>query len=197
MKFLNKNMLLALGFAFISTLSVQVSATMIELDVVDNIEVGNSIDLVISISDLGADDLSAFNIDLGFDDNLLNFTGYTLGTDLIDSFFGQEDFSFGQTSDGVVNIAELSWLIDFSLQPTAFVLATLSFDTLVAGIADFSILDIELVDGLMSPSNIDASLETARLSIVPSSSTTVPEPSSMLLFVLALVGFLVAARRKA
>lgn len=190
MTLLNKNMLVALGIVILSTLSTQSNATVIELNTVSTNELGSSFDLVISISDLTANDLSSFYIDLGFDSSLLDFTGYTLGTTLIDSFWGQDDYSGGETSTGIINISELSWLLDFSTQPSNFILATLSFTSVSAGIADFFVDDYDLTDENNATMG-DVTTDTASVSV-----SAVAEPTSIALILMALLG-VSFVRRKA
>ena len=182
MTFLNKNMLGALGLIILSTLSAQSNATVIKLDTVNTNELGSSFNLVVSISDLTTNDLSSFYIDLGFDSSLLNFTGYTLGTTLIDSFWGQGDFSRGETSTGIINISELSWLLDFSTQPSDFILAKLSFTSISPGIADFFVDDYDLTDENNATMG-DITTGTTSVSV-----SAVAEPTSIALILMALMG---------
>ena len=181
-----------LGLAILSMLSAHTSAAIINLNTTDTNMLGQNVELVIDISDLTNDGLSAFDIDLSFDDSLLAFTGYTLGTDLVDDFWGQDDYSLGQTSSGIINISELSWLIDFSAQPSDFILATLNFTSMNTGIANFSVAYYDLVDG-NNQNILDINTETANVSI---STNTVAEPENITLF-LSVALAISLIRRKA
>ena len=197
MKHLSKNIFsmplyARLGLAILSMLSAHTSAAIINLNTTDTNMLGQNVELVIDISDLTNDGLSAFDIDLSFDDSLLAFTGYTLGTDLVDDFWGQDDYSLGQTSSGIINISELSWLIDFSAQPSDFILATLNFTSMNTGIANFSVAYYDLVDG-NNQNILDINTETANVSI---STNTVAEPENITLF-LSVALAISLIRRKA
>lgn len=176
--------------ALLATASINAQAVMLSFDGPTSVNEGDSFTMDLVASGFETEDLSAFDIDVLFDNTLLDFTGYTLGTELTDLFIGQVDLSFGE-SVGKVNLAEVSGLLDFTAQPDSFVIGSLTFDALQAGIASFSFDYVELTDGdLFSPStilNVDSS-NTLDVAVAE-----VPAPASALLFALGLV--MVGAQR--
>ncbi len=137
-----------------------------------------SVGLVISgLGDYSAPSLGAFDITVGFDPSLLSFSDYTLGPYLGDLSLGEAmDVSSGQVSADSVNLVELSFLDVASLealQPSSFTIATLTFEGLQAGNASFHFSINAIGDEYGNP---------------------LPEPRTVLLLSLALVG--IAAFRK-
>ena len=114
----------------------------------------------VTISGLGGFDLGAFDLNVNYDDLLLVFDSYTL-TGEMGSFTkpdpaypDAEDWSLGDDGLGTVNLAVFSYLLDFSTQPDAFTLATLTFSGNEAGSAGISAVPIPgaallLVSGLV------------------------------------------------
>ena len=123
----------------------------------EGVLVGNQVDVGVVITELGdggAPSLGGFNIDIGYDPTIIDFTGYVLGPYLGDISLGQaQDLSSGEYSSGVINIYELSFLLGNALvdlygwgppylddiQPSSFTLATLTFDTLSLGSSPLNI----------------------------------------------------------
>jgi hypothetical protein len=92
---------------------------------------------------LNSADLASYWIDIGFNDNALDYEGTTFGSQL-----GYPDDSIADAFDdpGIVSVAEASELLDFSGQPDAFTLFTLTFSTQAIGNSDFSFLTVDLSD---------------------------------------------------
>jgi len=140
----------------------------------------------------GDQDLAAFDIDVTFDTSMLGFNSYSL-TDNLGSLTGlfpdAEDWSYGHDGFGTVNLAELSYLYDFSFQSNHFILATLSFTALQIGQStlDFSYYDLSDAWG----DSIAPPLFSAPATV---SAAPVPEPATMVLFGTGLAG-LIAMRR--
>jgi hypothetical protein len=108
---------------------------------------------IVDIDVFGLDrfNLAAFDLNVNYDDNLLTFDSYTLTNELgsftvPDEGPEAEDWSLGDDGSGTVNIAVLSSLNDFSGQPDAFTLATLSFSGEDRAIGDISLSQIVLSD---------------------------------------------------
>jgi hypothetical protein len=109
-------------------------------------------DIEITISGLAGLDLAGFDLDVNYDDTLLTFDDYTL-TEALGSFTGSdpsypdaEDWSLGDDTPGTVNLSVVSYLMDFSDQLDAFVLATISFSGDASALTDISLSDILLSD---------------------------------------------------
>lgn len=133
----------------------------------DTAVVGQSLEIDLIVSGLDATGLAGFDIDVKFDPNLLSFSSYRLGAELTDPVFGQDDWSLGAVDSGVVNLSELSYLLDFSGQPNSFSIATITFDTLAAGAALFNFDHFDFTDGMGSPLQLNALNGGVRINPVP------------------------------
>jgi len=153
----------------------------------------------LQISDLGDDILTTFDLDIGFDNSILDFQGFTFGT-------GLDTFGFGTINgatdfgSGLVNIFEVSFDFDQDLkdfQPNDFVLGTFTFDTLSIGT---SALDITVnalggefvfdpVLGFEIASALEADLQSGSISVVP-------VPAAIWLFGTALIGLVGISRQR-
>lgn len=151
-----------------------------------SINVGDFIDLDIVISGLENDNLSSFDFNVNYDPTLLTFEFYTLGSGLGDiSFFEADDLSFGDLGGGVINLAEFSWLFDFSLQPNEFTLATVSFTGSGPGVSLLSFSDVLLYDDFFPANLLSANLESGPVTVT----AVIPEPATILLLGAGLIGF--------
>jgi hypothetical protein len=141
--------------------------------------VGGLFGLDVVISDLENDNLAAFDFNVNYDDAILEFDSYTLGTGLGDiSLLEAADLSEGDLGGGIINLAELSWLSDFSWQADSFILATLFYIGIDAGESLLSFSDVVLCDDLWPPGALDADLYNGSVKEVM---VPVPEPSTFLL----------------
>jgi hypothetical protein len=131
--------------------------------------------------------LGSFDIDIGFDESILGFNGYTLGTELADPLFGQVDLSSGDLGGGVVNVAEASSLLDFSAQSDSFSLATLSFSADAVGTTGLDFLFVDLGDDFGLPLAAD---------FTNGAVTVVPLPAALPLFLAAMAGLGVMGARR-
>jgi len=151
-----------------------------------------SVDLVISgLGNYSEPSLGAFDLNITYNPAILDFTGYTLSSYLGDiSLWEAVDLSWGETTLGTINLAELSFLsvseLD-SLQPESFTLATLTFDTLAIGTSSLDISIIALGDAYGNPLSADVQSGV----IAP-----VPEPATFILIGFGLGGIGILRRRK-
>lgn len=171
----------------------QGTARAISLNLVpapQNTFLGNTVNVGVTISDLGdgaAPSLSTYDLDISFDDTVLDFSGVTFG----DPSLGDQLALFGvsslteteEPSFGLVNIFELSFNsvdeLDDS-QADSFTLATLTFNTIATGTSPLGLSINALGDALGDP--LTAEIGNSFVS-VSSQPVTVPEPS------FTLVGF--------
>jgi hypothetical protein len=196
---------------FIATMFITppAKASLITLETdVSSVFLGEQIDVNIWIRDLGSDFVSAFSLDLLFDSSLVSvnaassFFGDKLG-DGIDSI--QDIFDFG----GIINVAELSFLLDAeldALQQAAgvridFLLATLVFDTGALGVANFSLDFDPLFAGVVGEAGVllDSELPSQALQVAivarPANPVSAPSTLGMLLSLAGIVLFSGAIRK--
>lgn len=95
--------------------------------------------------------LAAFDLNVNYDATLLTFDSYTL-TDELGSLSepagapDAQDWSLGDDGSGTVNLSVLSYLLEFSGQPDAFTLATLSFSGDADAMTSISLSEVVLYD---------------------------------------------------
>lgn len=179
----------AIGTALCLLAPLPASAITIELSPSSqtvNIGSSTSVDLVISgLGDGVAPSLGTFDLDVGFDPSILGFSGATFGDQL--DLFGLGSIQDVIPGVGTVNLFELSFDLadDLNvLQQQAFVLATLSFDALASGSSALSISVNALGDA--NGDALQANLVAGVVDV--QRANQVPEPASLTLFGLGLLG---------
>lgn len=152
---------------------------------------GDSISLNLIISGLnggGAPSLGDFDVDVDFDATKLSFTGYSLGSFLGDiSLSEATDYSLG-VAGGSINLSEVSFLapggLD-SLQGSSFTLATLFFNVGNLLNGQSTAVSLSSINALGDGFGNALTLDAVNRATV-GNNVTVPEPSSIVLIVLAL-----------
>jgi hypothetical protein len=178
--------------------SSKASAITISLDPTSQtLGLGSLIEVDLRVSDLGnfvPPSLSTFDLDVLFDPAILSFNSVSYGDPVLGGqldIFGLGSLTLTTPSIGSVNLFELSFdsAADLNnLQVGAFVLATLSFDTLAIGVSPLSVLVNVLGDADAAPLNASAS--GGSVTVNPS---VIPEPASLLL---VGAGLLAVIRRR-
>lgn len=157
------------------------------------INIGDSIDVDVELSDLGGSYVGAFDFDVNYDDTVLTFNSYSLTGSLGDISAGDAfDWSWGDLGFGTVNLSELSLLWDFTSRQdgSSLTLARLSFIGTNVGTTSLSFDNVTISDDMWS--GIGVSLYTGSIDVA----APVPEPAAMFLFGTGLVGLLGSAVRR-
>jgi len=126
-----------------------------------NVGIGSYFDVDVYVLGLDTTDLAAYTLDIGFNDDVLEFQDIAFGPYLGFDTDSLADFLVGA---GSVNVAETSFLFDFADQPDAFSLFTMTFQAEALGSSDFSFLSVDLSDS--SAQAIEASLGS-NVNVVP------------------------------
>lgn len=151
--------------------------------------VGEAVGVDVRISGLGAGSapsLGAFDLDVTFDDTILDFTGLTFG-DQLDLFGLGSITGFAENPDpavGLIDFFEISLDSPFALdelQADSFVLATLLFDAAAAGVGSLGFGSSVFADSFGAALVVDTS-GAGRVSV--------PEPATAALLALGLAGLL-------
>jgi len=182
-------------FLMLQGQSWAVSLTFNPLD--SSILIGESIDIDIVISGMENDDLGAFDFNVHFDDTILTFDDYVMGSELgviapLDPLADAVDDSWGDLGGGIVNLAEVSYLWDLSSQPESFSVATLSFTAISIGTSTLVFSDSIFYPGDFWGDLLSPTLETGSVSV----SAPIPEPATLLLFGSGLLGLAALRRRQ-
>ena len=153
--------------------------------------IGDGFAIQVAISGLGAQgsppSVGAFEVAVGFDASRIGFASASFGALLGDPSNLLETITDVNATAGLADLAEVSLLspgaLD-ALQPDAFVLATLTFQSLALGTSSLDLAKVVVSDGFGQPLAI-ASLSGAEVSAVP-------EPAA---FLALATGLLVVRKR--
>jgi hypothetical protein len=192
-------LLVMLGFG------MQANATVISFSPSDNeVGIGNSVSVDLVISELGADILTGFDLDVLYDDTLLAFDSFEFGTDC-GGFSCLDVLGLGSLQEatdwgfGVVEVFELSFDLDADLmafQPDAFVLGTFTFTGLDFGTSALDIFIWELAGEYVFDPDLGFDVPKALDATVEGGQIEVPEPGTWLLLMSGLLGLRMMGRKK-
>jgi hypothetical protein len=191
-RYLRKGHLLSIFLflvASVSLMSEPAHAAMLYFNPTDPVvEVDETVDLELWVSGLEDADLSAFDIDFAYNDSVLRFDNYALGSELGSLALEEAvDLSGGALAGGVINLREFSYLWDLSFQPDSFVLATLTFSLMYPQTTELTFLDGVLADELGQPL-VTVTQDNMIM-------TAVPIPGAIWLFGTGLIGLAVLRRK--
>jgi len=165
------------------------------------VALGSQVSVNVGISGLGnGTALGAYDLNVEFDPTVLAYDGIAFGNQL--DIFGLGDIQFVTPDAGTVDVFELS--LDSSsdlesLQQPAFVLATLTFDTLSTGINSSLALTVNALSDA-DGNSVDSSVSGGSVSVNAAAVAATPEPCSLVLCLtgfLAIAGSLLNCRRNA
>ncbi|GHE85545.1 cohesin domain-containing protein [Thalassotalea profundi] len=200
-----KNVLLASLLCLIALTATNAQATLITAESAQsNYQVGDSIALIIDINEIEYDNvgfqklLAIFNVDINFDESVLAFDSITFGNKLdVDPVFASfQDIS--QPAPGTLNVGETSFAffddLFFAQDGLAsFNLVTINFTALMSGMSDITLSNIQLTDDL---GNSFSRITSSNTQLTVGNVATVPEPSTLSLLLLMLLGGLIVNHRR-
>ena len=173
---------------------------MLSLDPADqNVRIGNMATVSLNISGLGsgtAPSLGGFMLGINYNPSIVVFDSLAFGPYLGDPTLGDAAVSFDATTAGVVKLDEVSFLSTQALddlQGSNFMLATLIFKGLDAGTSSLLLTDVDLGDAGGVPLPYEG-LENGQITVTQG--PVVPEPATVSLLGLGIVGFLWHARKQ-
>ena len=200
-----KNILLASLICLIALTTTSAKATLITAESAQsNYQMGDNIALIIDIKDIEYDNLgfqkllAVFNLDINFDESVLTFDSISFGNKLdVDPVFASfQDVSL--PAPGTLNVGETSFAffddLFFAQDGLAsFNLVTINFTALMAGMSDITLSNIQLADDL---GNSFSQITSTNTQLTVGNVATVPEPSTLSLLLLVLLGGLMVNQRK-
>jgi len=186
---IKKTLQIATLFAAGALLTAQ--ASILSFDpVTQSIDAGNTAFVNVSISDLGADIVSAYDLSVSFDSAILGFSSI----DINEVPFGFLPLTGSSSTSRELSFNLASFEPDFildGLQGDSLLLATLGFNTLGAGTSALNFSFVDVTGAAFSP--LSPTTETGSITV---NSRAAPEPSAMILFAMSVVGFFAANKRK-
>ena len=157
-----------------------------------SVYLGDNAYVDVVVSDFQADEsLGDYDLNIRYDNAILDLTSIVFGSEL-----GVSDQGFTDLGGGVFNLYELSWESPASLasQADAFTLATLTFNTLTTGISSLDFSNIfslgDQYGNWLSADQGSGSIEVKEKSV------NVPEPGSLMLFTVGLLGLGLCRRKQ-
>ena len=164
------------------------------------VTLGQSAQVAIQMSELGVGNspsLGSFDFNVNFDSSILSFKTVSFGDPILGDQLDLEGFippdsGFTNISDSIVNIFEVSFdspdILNQS-QADSFILGILTLDSQKSGTSFLSLSNVILGDANGSPLN--ANLSDGSIIVVNQNTTSVSEPSPLLMLVTFLGGVLI------
>jgi len=185
--------------AMFACVSTQAQAIVISFEPSSQtVEIGDTVNVDLRISELGNDILTGFDLDVSFDDSILGFNGVDFGT-------GLDVFGLGTINDvidfgfGTVNVFELSFDLDSDLhafQPDDFVLGTFNFSALNSGVSSLDASIWGLSGEFVFDDALGYDVPESLWAEVHTGSVAVPEPGVLMLLLSGLFGLCLSRRAR-
>ena len=178
--------LLAVGM--VSSSAMAMNVVMLDIDpAAQNYDLGESFEANLVISGLENTDLSSFNLYLGFDDTILDYESYMLGSGLGSDVI---DISLGYNSNipGIINLA--GCIANTDQQDNNLLLATITFIGMDSGISELSIVDSVLTSTLGNAIDLYIAPNSGFVSV-----NHAPVPAAAWLLGSGLIGLIGIRRR--
>ena len=190
-KFLRAALLCGLSLCFSAGSAQALSITLsLVVTTAEPVEVGETVDVEVQIAGLvgGAlPSLRAYNLTIGFDETILDFTSISFSSVLTPGSTG------GPTEGtGTVQFSQITTASNLTPQDDAFTLATLTFTALDLGDSDLDFLSL----GTASLANQSGVSLYPDLVSATGDDVTVPEPGLLGLFALGLAATARRLRRR-
>jgi hypothetical protein len=198
---MRKSLITIIGAGFLLLPAALASAGTLFIDPSDQaVSVGGTANASLVIAGLGggtSPSLSAFDVDITFDDSVLSFLGFTFGDPIIGDqldLFGLGSVTGVTVGTGTVNLFQLSFdaASDLdALQAGSFILGTLAFQGLSGGSSAVGVQVTALADANGDPLTADVLAGRIVVGAAP-----VPEPATPLLLVVAGIVMCAVTRQK-
>ncbi len=205
MKFFWKKTFSAVGIVVLSGLFTIKTTQAIEISVlpsVTNTTTNDTITVeIVALNLTGAtgDSISAFDINVAFDNSILGLTGITYGTGLDLGILGSFQSSFNTATSVEVTETSFEFGADLDIaQPDNFTLFTLEFNTLATGFTNLDLTVNSMIDSddLLGPNTIIPSALNNGVVNVSNGISTVPEPGVLVLMAIGLASMRLVRRRQ-
>ena len=160
-----------------------------QTDVSQVANIGDVVTLELWFSGLELDDVGGFDFLLSFNNTVspLNSAQANLGLTDFDEFNIIPSL-------GALEFSGLSYLFDLSAQVDEFMLATISFVASSVGVSDIVLSDLLISDSFAD--TIDVSAFNAQIVVNVNPNMPVPEPASISVLILGILGLAVGHRKK-
>jgi hypothetical protein len=181
---------IAIGALWLATAG-SAHAIRIDFDPASQISpVPGSVSVDVIVSELAGEIVSAYDLDVTYDDSVLSATGITLTSALGEAFFFEAFYDSDLGTSGIVDFAGLSLLSDFALLALqggdSVLLATITFDVIAPGpgLLGFT---FDAFNDIKGAGGLVLDVEPGTGVVNTSSQQPIPEPGSLLMFAVGAV----------